>query len=133
MASPPDETMMLSVVLRHDQSLALAEQQQRLTANGHFERFPPQGVDVVSWYVMMGLGQVVTQRFPAARLREVNRAIETTAWGAFRTDIYATYDFAPIAAEQRGGRLTPARGAGARAGRSRGAGAGAARSGGAGA
>jgi hypothetical protein len=109
--SGPDAMMMLSVLLRHDQSLPLAEQQQRLRENGHFEKFPPQGAEVVSWYVMMGLGQVVTLRFPAARLREVNRAIETTAWGAFHTEIYATYDFAPVAAEQRGGSLTRATGA----------------------
>jgi len=37
---------------------------------------------MVSWYVMMGIGQVVTLRVPAERLREVNRAIEQTAWGA---------------------------------------------------
>ncbi len=113
MTGATGETMMLSVLLRHDQSMPLAEQQQRLAANGHFEKFPPPGVEVVSWYVMMGLGQVVTLRFPTARLREVNRAIETTAWGTFRTEIYVTYDFVPIAAEQRGGKLTRATGASA--------------------
>jgi hypothetical protein len=40
------------------------------------------------------------------RLREVNRAIEGTAWGAFRTEIYATYDFRAVAREQRQGNLT---------------------------
>jgi len=30
-----------------------------------------RGVEVVSWYVMMGIGQVVTVRLPAERLREV--------------------------------------------------------------
>jgi hypothetical protein len=61
-------------------------------------------VEVVSWYVMMGLGQVVTLRFPAERLREVNRAVEGTAWGAFHTEMYATYDFVKVAQEQRAGR-----------------------------
>ena len=41
---------------------------------------------------MMGIGQVVTLRVPPARLREVNRAIELTAWKAFRTEFYPTYD-----------------------------------------
>ena len=56
----------------------------------------PGGVEVVSWYVMMGIGQVVTLRVPAEKLRDVNRAIELRAWGAFRTDFYATYDYKPI-------------------------------------
>jgi hypothetical protein len=38
---------------------------------------------------------------PASRLREVNRAIEHSAWGAFRTEFYATYDFKPIAEAAR--------------------------------
>ena len=45
---------------------------------------------------MMGIGQVVTLRFPAARLREVNLAMEQRAWGAFDTEFYATYDFRPV-------------------------------------
>jgi hypothetical protein len=45
---------------------------------------------------------VVTLRFPAERLREVNRAIERTAWGSFRTEFYPTYDFKPVwEADQR--------------------------------
>ena len=53
----------------------------------------PEGVEVVSWYVMMGIGQVVTLRLPASRLREVNRIFESTAWGAYHTEFYPTYDF----------------------------------------
>ncbi len=45
---------------------------------------------------MMGIGQVATLRFPAERLRDVNLAIERSAWGGFRTEIYATYDFRPV-------------------------------------
>ena len=48
-----------------------------------YKAFPPPGIEVVTWYVLMGIGQVVTLRVPAERLREVNRAIEQTAWGAF--------------------------------------------------
>jgi hypothetical protein len=46
---------------------------------------------------MMGIGQVVTLRLPASRLREVNRIFETMAWGAYRTEFYATYDYKAIA------------------------------------
>jgi hypothetical protein len=44
---------------------------------------------------MMGIGQVVTLKVPASRLRGVNLAIERSAWGAFSTEIYATYDIVP--------------------------------------
>lgn len=106
MSGAADDRMLLTVVLRHDQSRVVGRIQEQLTEQGYFDKFPPEGVEVVSWYVMMGLGQVVTLRFPAHRLREVNRTIEGTAWGAFRTEIYATYDFRPVARDQRQGRLT---------------------------
>ena len=63
---------------------------------GFFKAFPPPGVQVVSWYVMMGIGQVVTLRVPADKLRDVNRAIENTAWGGYRTEFYPTYDYKAI-------------------------------------
>jgi len=49
---------------------------------------------------MMGIGQVVTLRFPAARLREVNRVIENSAWGAYRTEFYPTYDYKAVGITQ---------------------------------
>ena len=48
---------------------------------------------MVSWYVLMGIGQVVTLRFPSERLRDINKLVEGEAWGGFRTEFYATYDF----------------------------------------
>ena len=35
------------------------------------------------------------------RLREVNRVVEEKAWSAYRTEFYATYDYAPIAEQER--------------------------------
>jgi len=55
--------------------------------------FPPQGVEAVPWYIMMGIGQVVTLRVPPEKMREVNRMIEEKAWGPFRTEFYLTYDY----------------------------------------
>lgn len=43
-----------------------------------------------------GVGQVVTRRLPASRLREVNRIFENTAWGAYRTEFYPTYDYRAV-------------------------------------
>jgi hypothetical protein len=93
--------VLLTVFLRHDQSKTLGEINQELQRNGYFDKFPPQGVEVVSWYVMMGIGQVVTLRVPVDKLREVNVALENTAWGAFRTEFYPTYDYRQLAQQQR--------------------------------
>ncbi len=90
------DALLLTIVLRHDQTMNLAEQQAKLAATGFWKDFPPEGIEIVSWYVMMGIGQVVTLRVPPARLREVNVAIEKMAWGAFRTEFYPTYDFREI-------------------------------------
>ena len=96
-----DNRMMLTIFLRHDQSKTLEEIRAHLEKTGFIASFPPQGVEVVSWYVMMGIGQVVTVRFPAERLREVNRMIEQKAWGAYRTEFYATYDYKAVAEQER--------------------------------
>ena len=92
---------MLTVFLRHDQSKTLGEIRAQLEREGFFQKFPPTGTEVVSWYVMMGVGQVVTLRFPPERLREVNLALEQSAWGAFRTEFYPTYDYRPISEAER--------------------------------
>ena len=97
----PTGTMLLTVVFRHDQSKPLPDINAELKKNGFYERFPPAGVEVVSWYVMMGLGQVVTLRFPAERLRDVNSAIEQTAWGGYRTEFYPTYDYRQLSKEAK--------------------------------
>jgi hypothetical protein len=88
--------LLLTIFLRHDQSKTLEQIQAHLKQTGFYRSFPPQGIEVVSWTVMMGIGQVVTLRLPAERLREVNRMIEEKAWGAFRTEFYPTYDFVPV-------------------------------------
>jgi hypothetical protein len=86
-------TFLLTIFLKHDQSKSLDQINAQLRAQGFYKAFPPPGIEVVSWYVMMGIGQVVTLRVPAEQLREVNRAIEQTAWGGYRTEFYATYDY----------------------------------------
>lgn len=96
-----DNAMMLTVFLKHDQTRPLSELKAQLMQQGFYKAFPPAGVEVVSWNIMMGIGQVVTVRFPASRLAEVNLALENTAWGSYSTEFYPTYDFKPIAlAEQ---------------------------------
>ena len=95
--SEPKGTFLLTIFLKHDQSKPLEQINAELQQQGFYKAFPPPGIEVVSWYVMMGIGQVVTLRVPAERLREVNRAIEETAWGGYRTEFYPTYDFKAVA------------------------------------
>jgi hypothetical protein len=100
-AHPGGDAILLTVFLRHDQSRPLAELNAQLEKNGWYAKFPPAGVEVVSWYVMMGVGQVVTLRVPPARLRDVNLAIENAGWGAYRSEFYPTYDYRPVWEEQQ--------------------------------
>jgi hypothetical protein len=90
------DAILLTIFLRHDQSKTLDEINDHLKKTGWYEKFPPQGVDIVSWYVMMGIGQVVTLRVPPDKLREVNRVIESSAWGGYHTEFYPTYDYKPV-------------------------------------
>jgi hypothetical protein len=95
-APTADNAVMLTIFLKHDQSRPLSELNAQLEKQGYYKAFPPPGIEVVSWYVMMGIGQVVTLRLPASRLREVNRILENTAWGSYRTEFYPTYDYKAV-------------------------------------
>jgi len=95
-APPQSDAILLTIFLRHDQSKTLDEINEHLKQTGWYDKFPPKGVDIVSWYVMMGIGQVVTLRVPPDKLREVNRVIEESAWGGYRTEFYPTYDFKSV-------------------------------------
>jgi hypothetical protein len=95
-APTADNAVMLTVFFKHDQSRPLGELNAQLEKQGFYKAFPPPGVEVVSWYVMMGIGQVDTLRLPASRLREVNRILENTAWGSYRTEFYPTYDYRAV-------------------------------------
>lgn len=86
-------TFLMTVFLKHDESKPLPQINQELKRNGWYRDFPPAGVEVVSWNVVMGIGQIVTLRVPAEKLREVNRVIENSAWGGYRTEFYPTYDY----------------------------------------
>ena len=95
-AATPDNAILLTVFLRHDQSRPLAELNEQLAKQGFYKAFPPPGIEVVSWNVVMGIGQIIVLRLPASRLREVNRVLEDTAWGAYRTEFFPTYDYRAV-------------------------------------
>ena len=89
---PDGDTMMLTVFLKHDQTMNNVLRAELLRDAGFDEMFPPEGVEIVDHYVMMGIGQVIVMRFPPNLLRIVNLAIERGAWGAYQTEFYVTYD-----------------------------------------
>jgi len=91
---PDKDTMLLTVFLKHDQSMNNVERRALLDVSGFDDMFPPDGVEIVDHYVMMGIGQVIVIRFPPDHLRRVNLAIENGAWGAYQTEFYVTYDLA---------------------------------------
>ncbi len=95
------DKIMITVFLKHDQDMNITEIQQQLQENGFWRVFPPDEVEVVSWYIMMGVGHVVTVKLAPSKLRELNLAIESTAWGAFNTEFYVTYDYVPIWKEMK--------------------------------
>ena len=102
----PADYVLVTVILRPDQSRNLEEITKIQEESGFWAKFPPEGIVVESWYVVMRMGHVVTLRVPPARLREVNRSVEQNAWKVFRTEFYPTYDFREIARGQREKALT---------------------------
>ncbi|MBV8032025.1 MAG: hypothetical protein JO035_11000 [Betaproteobacteria bacterium] len=94
-------TMLLTIFLRHDQSKTVDEINAHLDKTGFRKMFPPEGVEVVSYHIVMGIGHVITVRLPADKLRAVNLAIEKGAWGGFRSEYYPTYDYLPIFQKSR--------------------------------
>lgn len=91
-----DALMLLTVVMQHHAGLTLDDVQTRMKASGWWERFPPEGVRIVSWTVAMGLGQIVTLELPPHLLPVVNLELERSAWGVFTTACYPSYDFVPV-------------------------------------
>jgi hypothetical protein len=96
-AATPSDYILLTIIMRHDQARNLGEINELQAQSGFWAKFPPEGIEIESWYIAMGLGYIVTLRVPPARLREVNRVVEQTAWKAFRTEFYPTYDARAIA------------------------------------
>ncbi|HEY0218519.1 MAG TPA: hypothetical protein VGC26_01955, partial [Afipia sp.] len=54
-----DNALILTVFLKHDQSRPLSELNAQLEKQGFYKAFPPAGVEVLSWNVVMGIGQII--------------------------------------------------------------------------
>jgi len=94
--APDCDTVLVTIFLKHTQQLTLDEMGVNLRKNGFFENFPPDGVEVVSWTQLMSFGHVVTLKVPPAKVREVNRALESGSYTTFKSEVYLSYDFWPV-------------------------------------
>jgi len=47
----------------------------------------------------MSFGFIIQVQVEADKVRNLNRYMEQKAWGAFRYEVYPSYDFIPIAAQ----------------------------------
>jgi len=91
-----DQKLLVTVILQHDQSKTLDEISAHLKTTGFYRDFPPEGCELVSWFVAMSFGFIIQLRIEPAALRSLNRFMEQKAWGAFRYQAYPAYDFEPI-------------------------------------
>lgn len=91
-----NDSLMVTVFLKHIQDSPVDSIQANAMRQGFYEKIEESHARVVSWYVAMGVGQILTLKFPAKDLRMVNNIFEKGAWGSFHTEFYPTYDFAPI-------------------------------------
>ena len=78
-----DENLLLTIFFRHDQSKNLDEIQAYLRESGFWKEFPPPGIEIVTWYVMMGIGHVVTISVPPARLTRSQHCDRETRLAGF--------------------------------------------------
>ncbi|MFC6268503.1 hypothetical protein [Frigoriflavimonas asaccharolytica] len=95
-AENKDDKILLTIFLKHDQTMNVDEIEKIKVEQGFYENFPPEGTSVVNWFVVMGIGQMVVLELPASKLRAVNLALEKTAWKAFKTEFYPTYNLYPF-------------------------------------
>jgi hypothetical protein len=93
------DKVLLTVFLHHDQSKTLDEIMAHARKTGFYRDWPPEGVEPVSWTVAMSHGFIITVRVDADKVRNLNRFMESKAWGAWRYEVYPSYDFTAIAAQ----------------------------------
>ncbi|WP_375582366.1 hypothetical protein [Cyclobacterium xiamenense] len=97
----PSDSLMVTIFMKHHQDKNIEELREIRNNNGFLENFPPASAKVINWYVMMGIGQVVTVKIPASELRNLNISVEKSVWGAFSTEFYPTYDLYPHILEEK--------------------------------
>ena len=94
-----DDRILVTVILHHDQSKTLDEIFTHTKESGFYRDFPPEGSELVSWVVAMSYGFIIQLLVEPGALRSLNVFMEKKAWGAFRYEVYPSYDFKEIAAK----------------------------------
>ena len=92
------DKVLITIILKHQQDKNLTELQAKMDENRFWQSFPPNDMEIASWYVAMGLGQVITLKVHPKDIRRLNLAVEKSAWGIFNTEFYPSYEFKGIAA-----------------------------------
>jgi len=92
-----DDRTLVTVILHHDQSKTLEEIVTHTKKSGFYRDFPPEGSELVSWVVAMSHGFIIQLLVEPGALRNLNVFMEKKAWGAFRYEVYPSYDFKAIA------------------------------------
>ncbi|NNK96455.1 MAG: hypothetical protein HKP41_19075 [Desulfobacterales bacterium] len=97
-----EKKFVVTVILHHDQSKTLDQIMAHLRETGFYRDFPPDGSELISWVVAMSYGFIIHLRLEPDGLRNLNLFMEKKAWGAFRYEVYPSYDFQPIAEKLKG-------------------------------
>ena len=96
-----DQSIQVTVFLRHDQSKTLHEIFEHTRSTGFYRDFPPEGVELIYWDTVMSFGFVMHLKVEPGALRNLNRFMEEKAWGAFRYECHPSSDFKAIAAQAK--------------------------------
>ena len=91
-----NDSIMMTVILRHQQENPVDTIQNKVMKQQFYHKLSESHARVISWNVVMGIGQIITLKFKPQYLREINIVFESGAWGGFNTEFYPTYDFMPI-------------------------------------
>jgi hypothetical protein len=91
-----DDSLIVTVILKHQQDKNLLEIRRKLEANGFWDVFPPREARVLSWQLAINMGHVIVLKIPANAVRTLNLALENGAWGAFDTEVHLSYDYYAI-------------------------------------
>lgn len=96
-----DNRVLVTVILHHDQSKNVEEIVEYARKTGFYRDMPPEGTEVVSWVVAMSYGFIIQFLVEPGALRNLNRYMETKAWGAWTYECYPSYDFKAIAEKMK--------------------------------
>ena len=90
------DSVLVTVLLKHQQDKNLPEIRRVLEAQGFWDMFPTRDSKIISWTIAIGLGHVIVLQVPANSVRRLNLAIQNGAWGAYTTEVYLSYDYRSI-------------------------------------